>query len=354
MKRIISISVFLLAILTLLVTGCKANPKETEESLDNIPYETEKSSIKQAYHYDAAGRVAELNLEDVDLNNTNSFFGVIYKEYPDFNVLPYNEEEQPIVFEQDGKYGYKDAAGNTLVEPIYDYAEPYQGGFAEASFDNGGNGVYAYFGMDGAQFDFDEIDAVGNGIALVKKDGKYGFINIKGDIIIPIVYDDIFTYDSELYMYAVKEDVGMCIDLTYGYEKTYELFDASRKELYDKVIDVKDYTVVIVDNFILINGKEAEKTTPLPLCIMMGLEFDTFIEGEGIIKQKGSLNHDGYYGPTISVDFEKKCRVAVPSYQNSDLHSVKTNKNTEKYQLTAEKYLLDSGIAKEGVITQCF
>ena len=42
-------------------------------------------------------------------------------------------------------------------------------------------------------------------MALVKKDNKYGYINTKGKLIIPIIYDDAFDFDKN-YQAKVKKD----------------------------------------------------------------------------------------------------------------------------------------------------
>ena len=328
-----------------LLCGCTMASSANVISQSNTPAE---------YHYNAEGRIPEIDLTDVDLSHTDTLFGVIYTEYPEFRIISYNEEDVPIVFEQDGKHGYKDKSGNVIVAPIYDSVFPYQNGFGESWNSSGENLTRYYFNIDGDPLDFDELQPIKEGIAVVKKGNKYGFVNAEGEIIIPIIYDDVYLYDSELYVYAVKDGVGICLDLKYGYEKVYEKFDINRKDLYDKVIDVKDYEIAIVDCFVVINGEEFEPSSPLPLCIFSSLEFDTYVDGEGIVKQKGSLKHDGAHEPQLAVRFEKSCTVAVPSYQKMNLKDIAKITNTEKYQVIVNQYLLDSGIGKEGIIEQCF
>lgn len=45
--------------------------------------------------------------------------------------------------------------------------------------------------MNNWKDDFDYVYDFEEGLALVVKDGKYGFVNKKGDIVIPLIYDDV-------------------------------------------------------------------------------------------------------------------------------------------------------------------
>ena len=72
------------------------------------------------------------------------------------DILAGNKREK-IVVEKDSLYGFLDRHGNTIIEPQY---------------------------RDGDLFQ--------NGLAAVSDGKKYGFINIKGDTVIPFIYDDIF------------------------------------------------------------------------------------------------------------------------------------------------------------------
>jgi hypothetical protein len=91
---------------------------------------------------------------------------------------------------KDGKYGYINAKGKVLVQPVYDYL-----GW---SFPTDSltyvkkDGKYGYINAKGKLVIkpvYDNVDAFHNGIAVVKKNGKWGVINTKGKFIVKAKYD---------------------------------------------------------------------------------------------------------------------------------------------------------------------
>lgn len=77
-------------------------------------------------------------------------------------------EEYLVPFESNDHYGYKDLAGNTVVEPIYESAGPFSEGMAAVSITNSGGEV------------------------------KYGYIDASGDYVIKPVYDWARTFHNGL------------------------------------------------------------------------------------------------------------------------------------------------------------
>ena len=45
---------------------------------------------------------------------------------------------------------------------------------------------------------YDEARCFIEGLAAVKKDGKWGFINVKGETVIPFIYDGAFSFINGL------------------------------------------------------------------------------------------------------------------------------------------------------------
>lgn len=131
-------------------------------------------------------------------------------------------------FEQNGKWGYADDAGNVLIEPTYDDAYPtFVRGLAKVKLnekwgmiDTLGsivvpiryeelgqfegerisfmeNGQYGFLDATGTTVIPAQYDAVHfffNGLAPVQKNGKWGFINADGDMVIQPRFDNIQGY----------------------------------------------------------------------------------------------------------------------------------------------------------------
>ena len=43
-------------------------------------------------------------------------------------------------------------------------------------------------------YDYNYIDCLSEGIAWVRKDGKYGFVDKTGKVVIPLIYDDAYHF----------------------------------------------------------------------------------------------------------------------------------------------------------------
>lgn len=159
------------------------------------------------------------------------------------------------------KYGFIDKMGNEVIPCIYDFMEDTDCSFHEGlAFVRQGDSGY-FINKEGKKaFDFKYdaanhfseglaivwkdgktgyIDTKGNevialsdkyayydfseGLAAVGKDGKYGFIDKSGNLVIPINYDDIGEMDSEPYFHEGLSAV--CKNEKYGY------IDKSGKEV---------------------------------------------------------------------------------------------------------------------------
>lgn len=115
-----------------------------------------------------------------------------------------------------GKYGYADKSGKIVIPYKYDDAEPFYKGIAKVSKD----GRQFYIDKKGKEcFDKDkqseydegsslskEIDE--SGLIMVENNGKYGWKNEKGDIVIPIQYDMAMDFHEGLAMVTLNAVVG--------------------------------------------------------------------------------------------------------------------------------------------------
>lgn len=137
-----------------------------------------------------------------------------------------------IAVKKDGKWGYIDFQGNTASEFIWDFAAPYQGGFARVAKLPDGETLptsYVYSGYV-PDFNYTYLNASGtpvsetvtykdardfsDGRAAVCTDGLWGFIDTLGAQVIPCVYETVsdFSSNSALVVlqnvYAITDDTG--------------------------------------------------------------------------------------------------------------------------------------------------
>ncbi len=115
-----------------------------------------------------------------------------------------------------GKYGYADKSGKIVIPYKYDDAEPFYKGIAKVSKDR----RQFYIDKKGKecfdkdkQSEYDERSSLSkkineSGLIKVENNGKYGWKNEKGDIVIPIQYDMAMDFDEGLAMVTLNDVVG--------------------------------------------------------------------------------------------------------------------------------------------------
>lgn len=95
-----------------------------------------------------------------------------------------------------GKWGYIDKEGRWIAKPQFDTAYNFSDGIAVVVLRN----RYMFLTKEGKlshnQFDF-AWDCVG-GMAKIKKDGKIGYVNTSGDIVVEPTYDDGSNFSEDL------------------------------------------------------------------------------------------------------------------------------------------------------------
>lgn len=170
-------------------------------------------------------------------------------------------QAQPIVNfkDENGKYGFKDAQGNIIVQPKYDYVSKYEYGlvyvnigkkygyvnrqgkevipviYNQVSYRAGNKGMIWVYINDKYGFvdstnkeiipiKYQWLDSeFKNGIAKAKLNGKYGYIDIQGKEIVPLMYDNVESIqkNGEIVSFIVQKD------------SKYVLIDKSNKSLID-------------------------------------------------------------------------------------------------------------------------
>jgi hypothetical protein len=100
------------------------------------------------------------------------------------------------------KYGFADTDRNIIAEPVYD----------DSRF---------YIGASSANSGFNE------GLAPVKKNGKWGYIDLKGKVVIDFLFDDAWCFSEGLAAVKLNEEYG------YINNKGKVVIDCNYKSSYD-------------------------------------------------------------------------------------------------------------------------
>jgi hypothetical protein len=85
---------------------------------------------------------------------------------------------------------------------------------------------------------YDRIDASNCGLALVKKDGKFGFINEEGKVIVPLIYSEATAFSEDKGAVAIHDKWGF-VDIN-GNEFV--------KPQYDDVYSFHEGLAVVINN----------------------------------------------------------------------------------------------------------
>ena len=109
------------------------------------------------------------------------------------------------VVEKDGKYGYINESGETVIPSQYDYAKSFYDDTTAVVID----GKWGFIDLSGemvvpCQFDYDYVKDFCDGLAAVEKDGKWGFIDFSGDLVIPCQFNHVQSFQEGLA--AVEKD----------------------------------------------------------------------------------------------------------------------------------------------------
>lgn len=120
-------------------------------------------------------------------------------DFSAFQVYPKAISKEKIISIYDGShYGFMDLEEKWISPCIYDDIIDFQEGMAVV----GKNGIYGYLHKSGEiaiPLQFQKACPFTEGFAAAEKDGKYGVINQKGETVIPFIYDRIFPISEGLF-----------------------------------------------------------------------------------------------------------------------------------------------------------
>lgn len=139
------------------------------------------------------------------------------------------------------KYGYMNSKGEVIISLCFEYAEDFVDGLAKVKTSKGfglmnkggqfilqpiyldckylGNDLVAYKtqkwrinlknGKETDKLEFEEINNFSEGLAAVKMDGKWGFIDIEGNLKIKPIFDHVTGFKNSLSDIKVNDSWGM-------------------------------------------------------------------------------------------------------------------------------------------------
>ena len=120
----------------------------------------------------------------------------------DKSIYLYNSPSDPSIiddydfrpFESEGKWGYK-YHGKVVIAPEYSFAGEFLGGYSRVKK----NGKMGYIDRQGSvivDFLYERSSQTHEGLANVQLNNKWGLINTKGEVILPFEYDSIDMFNE--------------------------------------------------------------------------------------------------------------------------------------------------------------
>lgn len=218
MKRRTLLRALLVAVsffLTVSALGCNALTLPVEDLFSEgllavqkdgrYGYIDEKGNKKIEFYYDLAYAFKD----GVALVKVNTKWNLIDKKgakvfEEDYVYLERDPETDLIWFVLDDKLGLMNKAGKVLAEAIYDVDKGLTTYYNYANFSEGlarvSNGTtYGYINEKGdvvIPLSYDDAGYFHEGLAYVQDNGKYGYIDKKGDVAIALTFDDAYPFSE--------------------------------------------------------------------------------------------------------------------------------------------------------------
>ncbi len=189
-----------------------------------------KDYVNYAYHHGIMQGVSDYTIDPLRNITCAEAQLLMYRTYKNADMLKitpptnrkhewlieprYEHSERQILFsgglaavKNNGKFGYIDKNGRTVIDFGFDIAHPFADGYARVKK----AGKYAFIDKKGTfitEFEYDDAGDFSLGLAWVKKNGKYGFIDTRGEIKIPIAFDYAGNFSQGLAAVATGSKYG--------------------------------------------------------------------------------------------------------------------------------------------------
>lgn len=279
-------------------------------------YEKSYEDISSYPVYDFAGRYKE---GVIAVSNQNGEMGFVdennnviipFKYSFDLNSY-FSEGLAPVNL--DGKWGYINKKDETVIPFLFEEAYSFKNNSAAIMI----NGKYGLIDINGnlitsLEYDTIDVDTSVDNSYIVSKDAKYGLLNSRGNLVIPTIYDELVNrYDissTEKYLVAKKDGFYGVVDtngdILIPFE--YELINVGSD---NSVITKKDnkYSVTGLNGKIIIPPTEEQI---MPLRYGFYTKGGIFSGGTSIYNEEGKeIAKKGVY--TASIAYEERYIVAI-------------------------------------------
>jgi hypothetical protein len=224
-----------------------------DKTTNKYGYLNERDQIIIPFIYESASSFGN-NRAPVTINNRKIYIDITGKEVIDASNYNYAQcfyNGYAVVQNSEKMYGYIDTSGKPVTEFIYTSADGFSSGLAAVCKD----GLCGFLDLDLKPFiPFDYIGvAYFNDLNLVRvrtKNGKYGYLNKKGEMVIPAIYDDASKGSNNIEFNPRTEWPYQTVYVEINGKKIY--FDKYGKEVPAKKISTPVAELKQVDTIALV------------------------------------------------------------------------------------------------------
>ena len=229
-------------------------------------------------------------IADITIDRVSKELSEATKRYDDLNSF----HEGLASVSKDEKWGFIDKLGHEIIPCKYDDADDFEYGIAVVELGEK-EGAINYNGEIVIPFVYDRIKSFAeDSTAVAKKEGKYGIIDLKGNEIIPFVYDYCDNFHEGMAAIVQNGKLGFVNRKgTLVIECQYEYEDIPRYHLYTKFVN--GLAAVKKDGL----WGYIDKTGKIAIPFNAYLEGMPFYRGFSIITRMVDIVPRGDYAPPL-------------------------------------------------------
>lgn len=121
------------------------------------------------------------------INKKGEVVAPIVYHYPDYRD-GFFPSDGMVAAEIDGKWGYLNAKGEVAIPFEYDGATAFSDGLAAVKDENGAWSFIDKKGQMVSSLEYENVGEFSNGLVAVESDEGWGFVNTKGEVVVPLKY----------------------------------------------------------------------------------------------------------------------------------------------------------------------